>query len=97
MNKQTHTKAKRVAKAKRVLLALAAMAALGGCAVVPYDSGYYQQGYVEPTVYVAPAINFGFYGSSGGGYYGHRHGYRHGYGGSRGYGRGHGRGHYGRH
>lgn len=86
MNKQNHT------KAKRVLLALAAVAALGGCAVVPYDSGYYQQGYAEPTVYVAPAVNFGFYGSSGG-YYGHRHGYRHGYGGGRGY----GRGHYGRH
>lgn len=87
MNKHTQT------KAKRVLLALATVAALGGCAVVPYDSGYYQQGYVEPTVYVAPAVNFGFYGSSGGGYYGHRHGYGRGYGGGRGY----GRGYYGRH
>lgn len=83
MNKQTHT------TAKRVLLALAAVAALGGCAVVPYDPGYYPQGYAEPTVYVAPAaVNFGFYGSSGG-YYGHRHGYRRDYDGRRGYGRGH--------
>lgn len=89
MNKQTHT------KAKRILLALAAVAALGGCAVVPYDSGYYQQGYVTSPVYVAPAVNFGFYGSSGGGYYGHRHRY----GDGRGYGRGHGhgRGHHRRH
>lgn len=97
MNKQTQI------KAKRVLLALATVAALGGCAVVPYDSGYYQQGYVEPTVYVAPAVNFGFYGSSRGGYYGHRqgygrsHGYRRGHDYGRGHGRGHGRGYYGRH
>ena len=82
MNKQHHT------KAKRIFIALAAVAALGGCAVVPYDSGYYQQGYVEP-VYVAPVVSLGIYGSSGRGYYGPRYGHR----GGRGYGHGYHRRH----
>lgn len=86
MNKRTHI------KVRRVLLAVAAVAALGGCAVVPYDSGYYGPAYAEPSVYVAPAVSFGFYGSSGRRYYGHRHGYR----GGRGYG-GYRGGYYGRH
>lgn len=80
--------------AKRLTLSLAGLAALGGCAVVPYNAGYYDQPvyagpavYAAPPVYVTPAINFGFhYGSRG--YYGPRH---HGHG----HGRGHGRG--GRH
>src|SRR3546814_7007840 len=81
----------------RVLIAIAAAAVLGGCAVVPYDSGYYGPGYVEPTVYVAPAVSFGFYGSSHG-YYGHRHRYGRGahHWGGRGHG-GHRGGHHGRH
>jgi hypothetical protein len=93
--KGLHMKKRDSIKARRLLMALAAVAALGGCAVVPYDSGYYEPGYAEPTVYVAPAVSFGFYGSSGHGYYGHRHGYwrGRGYGGYGGY-RG---GHYGRH
>lgn len=60
----------------RVALLVAAVGALGGCAVVPYDpyaGGYYgEPAYVAPApVYVAPAINFGF--GYGGGYYGGGH------------------------
>ncbi|HEX2604226.1 MAG TPA: hypothetical protein VHL60_06090 [Oxalicibacterium sp.] len=60
--------------ALRVAIVAAAVAALGGCAVVPYDPGYGYYGqpaYVAPApVYVAPSVNFGF-GYRG--YYGHRH------------------------
>jgi hypothetical protein len=71
--------------AKRLVLSLAALAALGGCVAVPYNSGYYDQNsayygqpvygapvYAGPPVYVAPAVNFGF--SYGHGYYGHGRG-----------------------
>lgn len=72
--------------AKRLAISLIGLGALGGCAVVPYNAGYYDQGYAQPVyaapapVYVAPAVNFGFgysrgyYGRGyGGGYHG---GYR---------------------
>ena len=64
--------------AKRMLISLIGLAALGGCAVVPYNSGYYEQpGYGAPVyaaqpVYVAPVVNFGF-GYSSRGYYGPRY------------------------
>jgi hypothetical protein len=72
---------------KRLVISMAALGALGGCAVVPYDSVYYNQpGYVgsavyvaPPPVYVAPMVNFGFGYHSGGGYRGHHYGgHRHG-------------------
>jgi hypothetical protein len=77
--KTSHTgAAKRLAIS---LLALGALAALSGCAVVPYDSGYYNQATYPgpvvyappPAVYVAPMVNFGFGYRSGGGYYGHHY------------------------
>lgn len=78
--------------AKRVLISLAGLAVLGGCAVVPYNSGYYDQPvyggpavYAAPSVYVAPSVNFGLQYRSNRGYYGPRH-----YGHGRGHGRGHG-------
>ncbi len=66
---------------KRLVLVLAGLAALGGCAVVPYNAGYYDQpaygGSVvyaaPPAVYVAPTVNFGFQYRSHRGYYGPRH------------------------
>lgn len=76
---------------KRLVLSLAGLAALGGCAVVPYNAGYYDQsGYyggpavyaAPPAVYVAPAVNFGFQYRSERGYYGPRH-YGHGHRGGR--------------
>lgn len=75
--------------AKRLAVSLIGLGALGGCAVVPYGTGYYDQPeYAAPVyaapVYVAPAVNFGF--GFGGGYYGHR-GYGHGHYGGHGYGR----------
>lgn len=70
--------------AKRLLISLAGLAVLGGCAVVPYNSGYYEQPvYGGPAVYAAPAyvvpsVNFGLNYRSGRGYgprhYGHGHG-----------------------
>jgi hypothetical protein len=70
--------------ATRIVISLAGLAALGGCAVVPYNSGYYDQPaygapvYAAQPVYVAPVVNFGLsYGSHG--YYGPRYhggGYR---------------------
>lgn len=83
--------------AKRLTLPLVAVALLGGCAVVPYDDGYYgQTTYVTPAyaapVYVAPTVNFGLSYSNRGyynrGYYG---------GGPRYYPRHYGRGNYWRH
>lgn len=70
--------------AKRLTISLVALAALGGCAVVPYNAGYYDQpAYVGgpavygPPVYVTPSINLGFgYYRGGGRYYGHGHGHR---------------------
>jgi hypothetical protein len=73
--------------AKRLAISLIGLGALGGCAVVPYNSGYYDQGYAAPVyaapapVFIAPAVNFGF-GYRSRGYYGG--GYRGGYGGGRG-------------
>ncbi|MFC7288189.1 hypothetical protein ACFQPC_09105 [Herminiimonas glaciei] len=79
--------------AKRLTISLVALAALGGCAVVPYNDGYYAQpGYVTgpvyagpvyaapAPVYVTPSINLGFQYRSRG-YYGPRYhgGYGHGY------------------
>lgn len=63
--------------AKRMLISLVGLAALGGCAVVPYNSGYYEQPYGGPVyaaqpVYVAPVVNFGF-GYRSRGYYGPRY------------------------
>jgi len=59
-------------KLRQVALVLAAAGALGGCAIVPYDGGYYgQPAYVAP-VYVAPSVNFGF-GYHDHGYYGPRY------------------------
>ncbi len=75
-----------------MMLPLLAVAVLGGCAVVPYDDGYYgQAAYGTPVygapVYVAPpTVNFGL-SYSNRGYYGGR-GY---------YPRHYGRGHYWRH
>jgi len=70
--------------AKRLTISLVALAALGGCAVVPYNAGYYDQpAYVGGPVYAAPApvyvtpsinLGFGYYRGYGRGYYGH--GYR---------------------
>jgi hypothetical protein len=64
--------------AKRLVISLAGLAALGGCAVVPYNTGYYDQPvyggpvYAAQPVYVAPAVNFGLsYRSRG--YYGPRY------------------------
>lgn len=79
-----------------VLTAFAAVAALGGCAVVPYGAGYpvaqydsmystqaYPPAYVSPPAYVAPPVYFGFgLNYRGGGYRNH---YYRGYG-HRGYG-----------
>ncbi|WP_199739049.1 hypothetical protein [Herminiimonas sp. KBW02] len=72
--------------AKRLTISLVALAALGGCAVVPYNDGYYAQpGYVTGPVYAAPApvyvtpsINLGFQYRSRG-YYGGPRYYGHGY------------------
>ncbi len=66
--------------AKRMLFSLAGLAALSGCAVVPYNSGYYDQPvyggpavYAAPPVYVAPVVNFGFQYRSHRGHHGPRH------------------------
>lgn len=63
--------------AKRLILSLGMLAALGGCVVAPYNPGYYgpPAGYYEQPAYAAPAyvvpsVNFGF-GYRSGGYYGH--------------------------
>jgi hypothetical protein len=66
---------------RRVAIAVIGLSALGGCAVVPYNSGYYDQGYgygapvyaAPPAVYVAPAFSLGL-GYRSGGYYGPRYG-----------------------
>ena len=56
--------------AMRIAISLAGLATLGGCAVVPYNSGYYDQPvygapvYAAQPVYVAPAVNFGLSYSS---------------------------------
>lgn len=79
-------------KLKHLMLPLLAAAALGGCAVVPYDDGYYGQTTYATPVYVAPTVNFGL-SYSNRGYYGPRYYPRY-YG--RGYwggGRGHGHWH----
>ena len=67
-------------KPLKALVAASAVALLGGCVAVPYDSGYYaaSPGYYAPApVYVAPApryygpsVSFGY--SYGRGGYGHR-------------------------
>ncbi|MES2026579.1 MAG: hypothetical protein V4448_13595 [Pseudomonadota bacterium] len=71
--------------AKRLTISLVALAALGGCAIVPYNAGYYDQpAYVGGPVYAAPApvyvgppvsigLGFGYYRGGGRGYYGHGH------------------------
>lgn len=66
--------------AKRLAISLFVLSALGGCAVVPYNAGYYDQPvYVGPAVYpavqVAPPVYFNF-GYSSGPRHRHRH-YRH--------------------
>ncbi|MNR79933.1 hypothetical protein D3C72_106460 [compost metagenome] len=75
--------------AKRLTISLVALAALGGCAVVPYNDGYYAQPYAQPAyvggpvyaapapVYVTPSINLGLQYRSRGYYGGPRYG--HGY------------------
>jgi hypothetical protein len=76
--------------AKRLVISLIGLGALSGCVAVPYNSGYYNQGYpgyydqgysapvytAPPAAYVAPAFSLGFGYRSGG--------YGHGYGGYRG-------------
>ena len=57
---------------KTLVLVLASLAALSGCAVVPYGPpGFYG----APAVVVAPSYGYGYYGYRGGygGYGGHRH------------------------
>ena len=57
----------------RVTLLVSALAALGGCMVVPVSPGYDAggPGYYAPPVYYGPSIGIGIYGG--------RHGYGHGY------------------
>ncbi|GGI18218.1 hypothetical protein GCM10008066_12900 [Oxalicibacterium faecigallinarum] len=44
----------------RLVLPLLAVTVLGGCAVVPYDDGYYSRPSYSSSVYVAPApVYFG--------------------------------------
>ncbi|WP_293780655.1 hypothetical protein [uncultured Oxalicibacterium sp.] len=40
---------------RRLILPLLAVGVLGGCAVVPYDDGYYARPAYNASVYVAPA------------------------------------------
>ena len=50
----------------RLILPLLAVAVLGGCAVVPYDDGYYNRSY-SSSVYVAPTpvyVGGTYYGGS---------------------------------
>lgn len=65
----------------RTLIAVSALAALGGCVAVPVDGGYYEPApavvHVPPPVYYGPRVYYGppvYYGPSvrfggGRGYY----------------------------
>lgn len=82
---------------KRIVISLAGLAALSGCAVVPYNAGYYDQPsyggpiYASQPVYVAPpVVNFGLSYSSRG-HYGPRHHGRNNHGHGHRYGHRHGR------
>ena len=60
--------------ARRFALPLLAVVALGGCAAVPYDDGYYSQSSYSSSVYVTPAPvyvapSFGIHYRSGPRYY----------------------------
>jgi hypothetical protein len=63
-------------KTFKVAFVVAALAALGGCMVVPVAPAPYagSPGYYAAPVYVAPSIGFGIYGGGRG--YGRGHGYR---------------------
>ena len=68
-------------KTFRLLLAVSALAALGGCVAVPVQPVYYEPApvvYVPAPAYYGPVIRFGVYG--GGGHRGHYHGGRRGHG-----------------
>lgn len=66
----------------KALVAVSALAALGGCVAVPAGGGYYEPApvvyapapvYYGPPAYYGPSVRFGVYGWRG---YGHGYGYR---------------------
>lgn len=67
----------------KVMLAVTALAALGGCVAVPVQPAYYEPApvvyapapvYYGPPAYYGPSVRFGFYGGRRhGGHRGHGH------------------------